>query len=585
MPKAPSRNLRKKNIVLLSAREIVPTTHDLCIHVDGIDKPFTLDLTEWPGSEQMHLELVPAIEGGFGPQGGWRSHSTLLHVRTHAAHILSFAHKRGVESFAQFTPELWDEYLRIGNNQRITIVRALMQRVHALPTDTQARIRRRFTKIRAVDTLNDISRGLAGSVTSNTPNLDEREYTRAELETIEASAQRVLSQAASRIEQHSALVHSGAQTEPALSLRAMLSGGPVPTSIENMTNMPENVRTATLHRILPTREEATAFAALLVIKEGFNLSTILRLRVPQDSASIGDRDGFVLLESDKPRRGPANRHAQNVLEVRKNGASGSIVKRWIRATQAARLYLQFYGTPTDSLFLYAGIGGNSAGSNSLVADGVREPIRTSLSTGARRSWSKPWWLPGTMRLNFQKLHRSAVAVLNRGATHNTRNTFITEYLTKSPTALANAHQGALKAQEYALGRATERLRLPLLQSNTVPDGSSETATVSCLDYSHHPDTNIRCTDSFLACLTCTNAVAVPMHLPRLCYLREALNNRRSITDNRDWNSWSEHFWNLEAFLRTVAGLSEEQIKSQSSRATQKEQEHVRRILGGTYDAP
>lgn len=582
MPKAPSRRQRSKNVFPTESKETAFPVSVIDIYVDGVSKPYSLDVSRMPATAQMHREIIPAIESGFGPQGGWRAPSTLHHVRTHAAHILAFAHERRVTSFSEFTPQLWDEYLSLGNNQRITIVRALMQRVSVLPMDTQARIRRRFSKIKPVDAVTHTNPPAAVAAPAS-PELRGPEYSRAELSAIENAAQRVLSQGARRIEQHQALVQSDAQTQLANSLRSMLQGGPIPTSYAALPNTPKDVKTATFHWVMPTREEAVAFAALMVIKEGYNLSTVERMRMPRTSASIGDADGIILLETDKPRRGQSRRHAQNVLEASTEGAAGSVVKRWLNMTQAVHQFLIAHETPTASLFLYASLSPCRGGPNSLFAQHLHVPIRVGLPTGSRPSWSKPWWLQG-LNLNFQKLHRSALAVLNRGALHNTRSTYITDYLAKSPTALQTAHQSSLKAQEYALARANERIQLPLLESNSIPDGASDTATVSCRNYDCHPETKERCTDSFLACLTCPNAVAAPMHLPRLCYLREALDNRRSMTDSRDWNRWSEHFWNLEAFLRNVAGLSDQQIKSQASMASRIEQEHVRRVLGGTYDA-
>lgn len=283
MPKAPSRRQRSKNVFPTESKETAFPVSVIDIYVDGVSKPYSLDVSRMPATAQMHREIIPAIESGFGPQGGWRAPSTLHHVRTHAAHILAFAHERRVTSFSEFTPQ----------------------------------------QIKPVDAVTHTNPPAAVAAPAS-PELRGPEYSRAELSAIENAAQRVLSQGARRIEQHQALVQSDAQTQLANSLRSMLQGGPIPTSYAALPNTPKDVKTATFHWVMPTREEAVAFAALMVIKEGYNLSTVERMRMPRTSASIGDADGIILLETDKPRRGQSRRHAQNVLEASTEGAAFAV---------------------------------------------------------------------------------------------------------------------------------------------------------------------------------------------------------------------------------------------------------------------
>ena len=66
------------------------------------------------------------------------------------------------------------------------------------------------------------------------------------------------------------------------------------------------------------------------------------------------------------------------------------------------------------------------------------------------------------------------------------------------------------------------------QAQALADGTLDTATGACLDFTHSPFSppGQPCTASFLDCLACRNAVATRRHLPRLAWLHRALDELR-----------------------------------------------------------
>ena len=139
-----------------------------------------------------------------------------------------------------------------------------------------------------------------------------------------------------------------------------------------------------------------------------------------------------------------------------------------------------------------------------------------------------------------------------------------------------------------VARANDSLAVALTAEFDVPEdilsGKKDTATVACKDISHHPVTGLPCTESFLACLMCENAVATPRHLPRLVALHSALEDLRGSVTETSWNDLSDHHLRLTAFLFNSAQLNDDTYRRHLQAATESDRRNVRDLLGGNLDA-
>jgi hypothetical protein len=114
------------------------------------------------------------------------------------------------------------------------------------------------------------------------------------------------------------------------------------------------------------------------------------------------------------------------------------------------------------------------------------------------------------------------------------------------SALHDAENSArsfhLRILDAAAERAFERnpadaaaaLGATVAQVKSAAAGELDTLVSSCLDIQHHPRTGGPCSDSFLTCLRCTNALVAERHLPMLYALLDLLQDQLDRLDVDDW---------------------------------------------------
>ncbi|MEB0200381.1 hypothetical protein QN345_13170 [Cryobacterium sp. 10I1] len=365
--------------------------------------------------------------------------------------------------------------------------------------------------------------------------------------------------------------------------------------------------------LMLTAAESVAAATLMTCKEGFNLSTLTRLKVADKTASQGDVDFDIFTaDLDKPRRGPSRRHFPGVWPDDGPGTMGRVYRLVEDATEPTRVYLASLGQPSDLLLLYGSVRDkgrwyDGSQSSTAIVPGVfagvphaaakstdrpDDPSEPTARNGTRRQPNpRRWadWLPDAVQVNFRMLHRTYQTIINPAPTHNTRSTHVSSYLLLDEAGRAKARRTAAAGLQHALDRAEERLILRLSEESEVDEairsGSKDTATVACDDILHHPETGEPCRDSFLMCLMCRNAVATPRHLPRLCLLLQAFEDLRSTLTIRAWERWDDDYLRLHVFLFSRAQLTEEGRIAALAAATETDKHYVRLLLGGIYDTP
>lgn len=555
-----------------------------------------IDLTTWPGAETLRREAARGIAVRVGPTGTWTAREGVRRAMFDVRALLRWCELNEVESFADLTEARWQEWDRHLHDQRtergrlavLMVVRSFLLGVETLPQRSRWAISQRI--------------GTAADQPQPT-------YNRADFRALERAAHRTMRIARKRISGNLELAH--AQPTDLRDDKARVKSAVIRGWLDGTIPLPRECRSD----LMLTAAEAVAAATLMTCKEGFNLSTLCRLRVADNTASQGDVDfDIYTADLDKPRRGPARRHFPNVWpDDGQADSMGRIYRLVEECTEPARIYLATLGEPSDLLLLYGsdrdegrwydggedystavapgvfgGVPSAGVGNVERRVDPSEPPLRNGRTRLPNpRRWAD--WLPEGVQVNFQMLHRTYQTIINPAPTHNTRSTHVNSYLLLNETARAQARETAAAGLQHALDRAEERLILHLSEESEVDEnirsGANDTATVACVDILHHPVTGEPCKDNFLMCLMCRNAVATPRHLPRLCLLLQAFEDLRSTLTVRAWERWDDDYLRLHVFLFNRARLTEEGRVAALSAATETDKHYVRLLLGGTYDTP
>lgn len=550
---------------------------------DGETTSRTIDLSGWAGTVRLRQQAAHSLANRTAKTGTWRSAEGNRPLIWQVKRLLAWCEAESIAQFEDFTDRHWDAYVDLQHASSpdnavnyLTGTKQFLLDVADLPQRSRWRV--------------------AGRLGSPPTRGEQDTYSRDEFMALQDAAQRVVSKAHRRVTRNyvAALDDSGQDDRHAAMLALLDDSVERSDQVLRKRLGPPTVDVGTsvpfyLHHLFLTQEEVLAAAVLLTCHEGYNLSTLVRLTVPDRSASQGDQDlDFATVLNDKRRRRRL-RYFTSVLEDSGEDSVGRAFRLVEEATIPARHYLAARGFGTNVLLLSASHGA-VAGSSSKTGRGITNGVAQGVTPGGGGNAyrERSWWLPSGVEVNFQKLHRTFQTVINRAPTHNTRATHTTEYLMKNAEAKADAQWAAREGQTQAVQRADERLVLRLADdadvASDIADGGKDTATAACKDIHHHPLTGEECHENFLMCLMCTNAVATPRHLPRLVLLHQALDDLRSTLTARAWERWEDHFIRLEAFLYLRAHLTEQGRLAALAAATDRDREHVRRLLGGTYDA-
>lgn len=115
----------------------------------------------------------------------------------------------------------------------------------------------------------------------------------------------------------------------------------------------------------------------------------------------------------------------------------------------------------------------------------------------------------------------------------------------------------------------------------IRSGSADTPVAACQNFLVNPRTGTVCTDSFMLCLACPNAVATPRHLPRLVTLHAALEELSSALPSDVWRArWQEHYLRLCSLLELHSTPAERAAARANATATEKD--NIDRLLRGEF---
>lgn len=322
-----------------------------------------------------------------------------------------------------------------------------------------------------------------------------------------------------------------------------------------------------------TKADATAFALLLTALTQENFGTIVTWPAAHfHPEGARDDERVVLVEESKPRRGPDREHMIAALEHLPDHVADLLgvdteEPRLMRSP--LRLYallLSLTELPrrhsgTSAAFVSLHLGGSREGDQSKrwsVGLGAHDVLRWARGHGFPAARHATAGLPG---VDVVRIRQTALERRGHPVAHS-RRTLNDVYLKGSKTAQVDSRRvvGAALRQEVAKARvvqsvpvftaefvawARENLGKAAAQTGLEPrtlkdllDAQLDTAAVACVDHLASPvaEPGEPCPASFLACLTCENARALPHHLPIQLAVRDGVRQRRPHLDPPVWRA-------------------------------------------------
>ena len=543
------------------------------VNEDGTESR-VITLEKLPGAPRLRTELLLALAELNGPRKRWRSIYSLKTGYDKVSAFLRWLDDQGhqPQSVADISVATWDAWvLRNGGAVTVTgtgnisMVRAVLM---CVPGRSQA-----------------LTQAMSRRLGRPAPTIQES-YTEADYRRIRRAARKAVHGACRRISANFEIVlrfQAGADMTPDEKARArvlleVMKHGTAQSksSYKGLGAWSDNARPLTRRAqrsLFLTPHEAWACAVLLAAEAGWNRSVIHRLGVPDNSAGAGDDIEVYTMPLNKPRRG---KHQHSTTTVLGNSGSGRALTWIITATEPARTVLEDLGCPPDRLLVYSKY--NDPTPASRFAWGAPQGSRVT---------RPPWGTPDLHPISLRKLRRTHQVLFDRSPAQNTKETHEDVYLRNDSTAPELAHEAVAAGLTDAISQAEDFVKLRMLPAEQVDDevrsGRSDTAIAACTDYEHHPDTGTPCTESFLSCLGCVNAIATPRHLSRLVLTHAGLVELSSTISSDEWaRRWETHYQRLCSLLKRHTTEAERAAAMKS--ATEHDRNLVTRLLDGGYSA-
>jgi hypothetical protein len=541
-----------------------------------------VSFANYPGARQLRVEITAALAKLNGPRGVWRSVVTLDNGQDHTRLFLKWLDTEGhrPSSVGDITVGMWDAFVlgRGSHNAALRSVRTIATVLKAVPTTSPELVtatQRRF-----------------GTV----PTPIQESYSEDAFRRIRRQSRKVIHTASLRISRNYDLLlryRSGALLKPSAEAKAIVLGeildaGQASTTAgyeifgaffavnhHNNRNRHRNTRILRQQLFL-TPQEAWAAAVLLAVESGWNRSVIDKLDLPDNSVGAGDAIGILNVTLHKPRR--ARLQHSSTTELATNDVGRAL--DWIvTATEPAREALQQSDKSTDRLLVYDNWG--------LKAKRFNLGIPYPPSAGTAVLPTIRSVAPDLFDVSFRKLRRTHQVVFDKSPTLNTRRTHQDTYVRNDQATHDRAVEVVTAGLTDAVANAETYLALRVVADTDVSEeirsGRADTAIAACNDFTHHPISGRTCTDSFLACLGCSNSVATPRHLSRLVLLYDALEELGSVVSPDDWRArWELHFARLNSLLDRYTTEAERIAARNDSKDSDRLM--ISRLLAGGFSA-
>lgn len=546
------------------------------VNEDGTEAR-VITLEKLPGATRLRTDLLLALVELNGPRKRWRSVYSLKTGYDTLSAFLRWLHNEGhrPQSVGDITVAMWDGWVllnggavSVGGAGNISMVRTVLMCVPGRSQALTQAMSRRLGRP-------------APTIQQSYPAEDFRRIRRAARKAVHGASRRISANYEMILRFQAGADMTSDETVRARTLLEVMKHGAIQSnnsqecleasSIDAQRRTPRAQRS--LFLLFLTPHEAWACAVLLAADAGWNRSVIHRLAVPDNSAGAGDEIEVYTVPLHKPRRGERQHSTTTILG---NSDAGRALTWIITATEPARAVLEDLGCPPDRLLIYSRY--NIRVPTSRFAWGAPQGARIT---------RPPWGSPDLHPISLRKLRRTRQVLFDRSPAQNTRETHEDIYLRNDSTAPELAYEAVAAGLTDAVARAEDFVKIRMLSDDQVDDeiraGRCDTAIAACTDYEHHPDTGTSCTDSFLACLGCVNAIATPRHLPRLVLTHAALIELSSTISTDEWTRrWETHYLRLCSILTRYTTDAERAAAMTS--ATEHDRNLVTRLLDGGYSA-
>jgi hypothetical protein len=523
----------------------------------------TMDFRAAPGPEELRREAVAGFARMCSSTGTWVRYTTCEKYGNLLKRFLVFMADLDVPPtrVAEITPGMWSQWLlsgESGGEDSRSAVRRILVKTEALAPDTRAA-------------------AAAARARRTRASKQVEAYTLAEFKLIRATAGRAANQIERRIDAGltvlaryrtgelpagSADGHLGAlldQVARTDDLDCGEGGRPAKRAALACKKVPGGYG-GILRMLFPSGLEIGALAVLLICEEGWNLSVLETMNIPDFRPDGGIGDVEIHRAATLKHRRPAGRkHATNTLVDLGGGSAGHALRRVVTITAEARACLERLGSPTSRLLVGRRVNSPGPGRGHWLVGASKNSIEDWGETLALESPHG-----GPLKVSAARLRRTHQALFG-GPRQNTQRTHEDVYLLRNAVVRAESADVIAAGLQGAVDHATATVKMRLLRSSPDPDqgelaglaeqagmpvervgqlvnGDLDTATGACRDFEHSPFTPAGpCSASFLLCFGCDNALATTRHLPWITYLHDAFLALRSVVSPTVWAAdWATH---------------------------------------------
>lgn len=375
---------------------------------------------------------------------------------------------------------------------------------------------------------------------------------------------------------------------------------------------------AVMSRLCLTLHEMTAFALLLTALTGENFGTIAAWPAVCYRPDGGRVDGpnLALIEEVKPRRGPEREHMVAPLEDLPEAVAGVLTVPG-EEDQLFRSPLRVYQLLVELTEVSRRHGGHGGAFSARAAG--RGPSGESAwvcGVGGHHvyRWARDRGFPagrgqgqaGRSPVSVRRIRQTVIERRRRPVAH-TRATMNDQYLMPSRKVRCDSQAVIAGALDDEVGKARARQRVPVFTAAFIarfaedPDGAAreagleagtvsrllageqDTVLASCTDHlaSPHAELGQPCSASFLSCLDCPNARALPGQLPAQIAAAEQIAALRPHLSPAMWEArFRPRLDQLEEIVNTYTPAERDHARGQVSTRLR---QTVSDLLDGRWD--
>jgi hypothetical protein len=366
-----------------------------------------------------------------------------------------------------------------------------------------------------------------------------------------------------------------------------------------------------------TLQEMTAFALLLTAVTAENFGTVAAWPAVshRPDGGVPGTGGIALIEASKPRRGPAREHMVTPLEDLPASLAG-VLSAEDGDRRLFRSPLRIYELLLELTEL-ARCHGDSQGAFGAYTS---RPSRKGMYwVGLPESfhvylWARENGFPATEDaeevglppINVRWLRNTALA-RSRRPVAQTRATLNDRYLMRSDRVVRESRTVVAAALRQEVDKARAHQAVPVFtaefvaRAHTNPDtaareaglpvdtvaalvaGRNDTVLAGCINHNDGPraEQGLPCPASFLACLDCPNARALPHHLPVQVAAADRI---AALRPNLDPAAWRAKYALVLGQLDDILGHYTPAEHDQARRAiTDQQHSLVEQLLDGRWD--